>query len=460
MKKISFLLLFLFSGVVLFSQKLNPFIETARVNSGVTFTNLKFIDNNTFVLGGWYRDTGENILWKYDSNGSVLDSVVFDNHEAQSTYLIEILNDSILIFGGARDSENYYLTVRILDFQFNSLLYKEFPLETRIQYGRAGYKSLKNRNYLFLSNIGESYYYKFDENYNLIYYKKYKERTLSLNPTTMGDSGFMFLSVRHNVYFDTLFNHTVFENFPYSYDFSAPLGSDIVKTPNGKMWHTGMLDYDLTLVHFEADYSSFTHYDYFGSYQELSCFGRYNSIAYNRDTSILYAVGMFSYPPYNPSFGSNMAFPFWVAKMDQDTLLWHRSYSDSYYYFPVNIEVGPDGYLYLLATRYDVDNQPRYVESVVFKISNEGEVGIINQESDFSDELSVYPNPGSVSLQVNGSDFSQGVFTLYNCRGIPVLTEHIVGQQVINTTNLQPGIYFYRMQTQNHAIYQGKWVKK
>ncbi|MFO7864811.1 MAG: T9SS type A sorting domain-containing protein, partial [Salinivirgaceae bacterium] len=73
--------------------------------------------------------------------------------------------------------------------------------------------------------------------------------------------------------------------------------------------------------------------------------------------------------------------------------------------------------------------------------------------------ISVYPNPGTEQITIDPGRFT-GVFTMYNLHGKIMVSQQLHERSSIHTTDLAPGIYFYRFVNSKGEIASGKWVKK
>lgn len=77
------------------------------------------------------------------------------------------------------------------------------------------------------------------------------------------------------------------------------------------------------------------------------------------------------------------------------------------------------------------------------------------------DNVSLYPNPVKNELVIdtkNNPEISE--FVMYNCLGQEVLRKQIsIGKNLINTSELTDGLYFYSLVSNNKPVKQGKLVK-
>lgn len=124
------------------------------------------------------------------------------------------------------------------------------------------------------------------------------------------------------------------------------------------------------------------------------------------------------------------------------------------------MEVGPDGMLYLPASRYNVVEQPDYSDAVIFRINAQGNmVGVDNPEP-VQAEINVYPNPGRDKLHIRFGGQNNALFQLYNMQGKLIKTHRMRNNTIIHTQELPSGIYLYRIIGSNDKIYTGKWIKQ
>jgi Secretion system C-terminal sorting domain len=74
-------------------------------------------------------------------------------------------------------------------------------------------------------------------------------------------------------------------------------------------------------------------------------------------------------------------------------------------------------------------------------------------------KINVYPNPFNNQLIVENSEFSTGKLTLYNNLGSFLLKKDIFGNEIIDTTNLPSGMYFYKVSNKNSVVKTGTLMK-
>jgi hypothetical protein len=428
--RFAFMLVSLFLFLCLPAQELSLFAE-ANHGGSVTYLDLEFMEDNLFV-SGWHRDSGKGIIWKYDRHGSFIDSVVIEDSDSSSVMLLKKENGYLLGFGRDRRNDSIFIATRKYDAQLNLLWKKEFYINEGWIIKKIRVFPFKNRHYTFIYYAGHgASFLKFDKDYNVLNFTHNANMTISAyDPVDYTDLGFVFSTYRSHVYLDTLFNISGVEIYPYNPMIDDTPFGELIEINEDKRWFCGEYGENKTfsLMHFSDNYQTLTVYPYFGSHYEHSKYGYLRSIATNSDTSVIYATGLQTDAfPHAVAFGSAVAYPFWVARLNADSIVWYQFYNDGNYYYPINMEVGEDNCLYLACTRYEVDLSPSYSESVIFKITP-GEVGIANNLQKTS--ISVYPNPGQNQLYIETGN-NRGVFSMYNLSGQIVLSQELNGKGVL-----------------------------
>jgi hypothetical protein len=93
-----------------------------------------------------------------------------------------------------------------------------------------------------------------------------------------------------------------------------------------------------------------------------------------------------------------------------------------------------------------------------------GDSGIVSGINDYNDDrlhFSLFPNPVSNELQVKSSTLEPYQIEVYNLNGKKVFSENAMGlNNKFNTSDLSPGIYFYRITTGKNRYYSGKIIKE
>jgi len=452
---------------MLTAQNFETFTE-ARHSGSVTYLDLEFFDDSLLYVTGWHRDSGTGILWKYNHQGQKLDSVLLKEHESHSQYLIKKEGDSILTFGIDQINDIKYFTIRSFDKDL-SLMWTKFT--EMGQHGLIrkfrGYP-LIDKFYIFIQHSAGISWFKLDEKYDTEQHIYDDQIPATMpEPIRILDSGFVFSKLFWERIIDTSFSYIDTSVFPYvdSLDWT-PFG-DALPTKDG-IWYCGRSGQNdhYSMIHLSDNYQQITTYPGRGSYGQNSRYAHLRSIASNKDSTVIYSAGLMTdaYPYWVP-FGSDSAYPFWVSRMNPDTLLWQKYYTDGYYYHPLNMEVGPDDALYLACTRYDVRNQPAFSESVVLRINKDGIIGGTvglddNHDVINSNETQVYPNPGNKYLNIEIPEVSAAKLYLYNLQGKIMNASNFRKKYRLNTSAMSTGVYIYKIVSHSGKIYSGKWIKK
>ncbi len=135
------------------------------------------------------------------------------------------------------------------------------------------------------------------------------------------------------------------------------------------------------------------------------------------------------------------------------------------YFFYSNPKPTSDsGFIVRLSKKSDINSYPDSLFTI--KFDKEGPfVGIDNPIGIKQTNHLLYPNPGysKVHLELTKSTCQKGevCFELYTLQGIKAAQWNTrETRTLINTTNLPPGVYLYRITRQGKQLASGKWVKK
>ncbi|ALO14894.1 hypothetical protein L21SP5_01239 [Salinivirga cyanobacteriivorans] len=454
-----FVLFFVLSFMVSKAQPLEPLISVGHSGS-VTFIGMQFIDDTLWV-SGWHRDNGDDIIWKYDENGALLDSTVF-HLPGGTLYNFVPYGDSVVVIGvQSEDNDKGRLVLHCLDRNLDLVWtsYVPYDFDPVI----LGFRYFEHFQRRFVAiQTPATQFFKFDEDFNFV--EQHRTSTfLNFEPIKYTDHSFHFAkNGGFIVELDTSFNEidTLYHGFGV---FSS--SGNIMS--NGK---DGYIATSLTLDHFntinfrDSTYQVVQNYPYFGHSDEYPHYTDFRSLAPNPDTSRIFASG---YLPLNQSphpvyLGSYNTNELWVSYLTPDSMLWHQFYADStYYYFLTNMTMGPDGSLYLASSRYDVTNQPDYSDAVIFKFNAEGDMLVgNNEEVSMQRKHRAYPNPGTNYLNVEIPEVSAAKLYVYNLQGKMVQKGSFRKKYRLNTSAMQTGIYIYKIVSNSGNIYSGKWIKK
>ena len=85
-------------------------------------------------------------------------------------------------------------------------------------------------------------------------------------------------------------------------------------------------------------------------------------------------------------------------------------------------------------------------------------VGINGRDENIS--TSVYPNPITTQLNITLANNQSSIIILYDITSRKLLQQSFVNSVSINTTQLESGIYFYEVRSDNKMVRNGKVVKE
>lgn len=171
---------------------------------------------------------------------------------------------------------------------------------------------------------------------------------------------------------------------------------------------------------------------------------------------------------FNPSQFPWQSHPTCIQITIMDTslnIIGHHFYGGDAVYMPHKIISTSDGGALIVGNRYDHTNPSvRLYHPFALKINNQGLVVAEIEDQDYPVSYSaiVFPNPGKEFLHLtSGIQLNNGIFTLYDIRGRPVLTKEIIATEMqFDTSNLASGMYVWRIVRNNKVMDSGKWVKE
>ncbi len=439
------------------AQPLEPLISVGHGGS-VTFIGMRFIDDTLWV-SGLHRDNGDDIIWKYDENGNLLDSTVF-HLPGGTLYNFVPYGDSVVVIGvQSADNDKGKLVLHCLDRNLDLVWtrYVSYDFDPVI----LGFRYFEHFQHRFVAiQTPATQFFKFDEGFNFLMQRR-TSTFLNCEPIKYTDNSFHFAkNGGFIVEIDTSFN----EIDTLYHGFGVFIGNIMSNGKDGYIATSVTLDHFNTINFRDSTYQVVQNYPYFGHSDEYPHYTDFRSLAPNPDTSRIFASG---YLPLNQSphpvyLGSYNTNEIWVSYLTPDSMLWHQFYADStYYYFLINMTIGPDGSLYLASSRYDVANQPDYSDAVIFKFNAEGDM-LLSASEDVALQRKhyVYPNPGKNHLNIEIPKVSAAKLYLYNLQGKIMNTSNFRKKCRLNTATLPTGIYIYKIVSNSGEIYSGKWIKK
>ncbi|ALO14896.1 hypothetical protein L21SP5_01241 [Salinivirga cyanobacteriivorans] len=460
--RILFVLFFALSFMASKAQPLEPLISVGHGGS-VTIIGMQFIDDTLWV-SGLHRDNGDNIIWKYNENGTLLDSTVFPLYGG-TLYNFVPYGDSVVVIGvQAGDNDKGKLVLHCLDRNLD-LVWSKFVTYDFDPY-IMGFRHFRGFQRRFVEiQTGATQFFKFDKDFNFI--EQYKIAAhLNFEPIKYTDHSFHFGKGGAFIFeLDTTFN--VIDTLYLGLGVFSHSGN-IMSNGKGVYVATSstMINNEVYYeIHFrDSTYQVVQNYPYFGHSDDDPRYTYFRSMAPNPDTSRIFASGYLpaNQAPHPVHLGSYNTNEIWVSYLTPDSMLWHQFYADStYYYFLTNMTMGPDGSLYLASSRYNVSNQPDYSDAVIFKFNAEGDMLVgNNEEVSMQRKHRAYPNPGTNYLNVEIPEVSAAKLYVYNLQGKMLQMTSFRKKHRLNTSAMPNGIYIYKIVSNSGNIYSGKWIKK
>ncbi len=442
------------------AQQLEPFISTAH-NGSVTYIAMNVIDDTLWV-SGVQKDNLKGIIWKYSDKGVLLDSIVFPDAENQVIFNFIPYGDSVVTIGThSPATDEGQLVIRCLDKNLNQIWTKTFdyPYNPYI----LGFRTFERFNKRFIAiQTPVTQFFKLDKQFNVLETKS-METIYNFEPVKFTNRGFHFAkNGGWIVEIDTNFNEV--DTLFHGYGFLVSSGNLMSNGNNGYIGTSQNLESYYQINYRDSNYQIVNNYPFIGHQDEHPRYTFYRTMLPNHDTTRIFASGFLNqnqvpHPVHLGSWDSNK---FWVAYLNQDSMLWYRFYEDSiYYYLTTNMALGSDGSLYLAASRYNAAEQADYSDAVIFKFNTEGDMLVGNKpEPQLQKAVKVYPNPGTNQLNIEIPEPANSTILLYNIQGKLVQSKQFRKQCQLNTEGLTQGIYFYRILTKPGEVFTGKWIKE
>ena len=445
------------------AQTFEPIITKHHAGS-VTPLGMCFKDDALFI-SGLHRDSGVGIIWKYDRFGNFIDSLVIDVADRHAIYELKVIGDSILALGTQNNGDSSQLAIYCITDNLEILWSKTIELGYYSYYvfGLRHFK-FENQNIIHIKT-DRNHFFRFDKDYNLLYQIRYRG-IFNFEPIGCTENG--FISTMHGTYvieLDTLFNVIdTLGNEPYGY-----YGRDgnIIATGNQSYISTGPeINGIPNILYTNSNYEVINSIPLEGATSDItiSRYTYHRTLLPNSDTSKIYFSGILNYAqsPHIVDLGCNHPSKIFIGCSDKDTVKWHQIFGDSiHYYLTTNMTLGLNGDFYISASRYNAQEQPSYTDAVIFRFSKEGDL-LVGESNEVTHTIApkVYPNPGKNYLQIEIPEYAESIVHLYDLQGKIVQVENFTHKTRLSTESLNEGIYFYRITTQNGAVYNGKWIKK
>ena len=123
----------------------------------------------------------------------------------------------------------------------------------------------------------------------------------------------------------------------------------------------------------------------------------------------------------------------------------------------------PNGGYVIAGTVWDFYNYPdsAYQRDILIVTKNYGSpfVNIDENINPNVGNINIYPNPGSNQIKISSS-LKNLQIQLYDYTGGQIIERNIEYSSSVNTSDIPPGIYFYKILQDNRIVKIGKWVRK
>jgi hypothetical protein len=185
----------------------------------------------------------------------------------------------------------------------------------------------------------------------------------------------------------------------------------------------------------------------------------YQGVSNYYDNTYVGGTSNFNYA--NPFFSTSDSW-FHLVKVNPDlTPIWENWYGGDAYYFLYSILATSDGGCLMVGNRYDYEIQEQERDIHVVKVNSEGLIVWTQEIRPDQHMFSIYPNPGSnqINLKMPAREYD---FELFGLNGQVLIKQQVnIENNTINTSNLRPEMYFYRISdTKSKIIQTGKWIKQ
>jgi hypothetical protein len=142
---------------------------------------------------------------------------------------------------------------------------------------------------------------------------------------------------------------------------------------------------------------------------------------------------------------------------------WEKSLGNDAYYEAFSITGTKSGGCLLLASKYSYSPESDSEELVLFRISQNGDLGQLILGVDQKEKFinNIFPNPGQNQINLTLIENRNGIFKLYNIEGKLVYSQIYSGTQVTFGLPVLPkGMYLYEVINDDGKMERGKWIKQ
>ncbi|MCK9453128.1 MAG: T9SS type A sorting domain-containing protein [Bacteroidales bacterium] len=418
------------------------------------------------------------LLIKLNHHGVFLDSIQFnfEGHNTLISQLLKSIDDQIILLSlfheASAHGNNGGLLLNYVDNELNISQSTTFVADSNYRILSAN-GNVSNEGHLFLSISGHlsgalfhSYLIETNNDFDIL-----KSRFLNTAPSSyfqlrkLDNNNYWAINELTNKYeiFDSQFNRIQEQIIPeyLTSSFGVKWESDssffLLGDKSNDYHSLGFIN-----QHYPIDTANY-YYNKWQTSDTLNAPANLNGIDFKNKDS-LFIGGTHNMPyvldPYHyPS-------PSWFVILQTDSLLnirWERLYGGDANYVMSRIIATRDGGCLVAGTRFDYQNNETQTDIIVLKLNSEGLLVSQNElQESLLREAIVYPNPGSEAIQIRlAVQHPKALLELFDSQGKLVLSQQLYEKESrINTEQLPPGTYIYRLSAATGLNENGKWVKR
>jgi hypothetical protein len=187
--------------------------------------------------------------------------------------------------------------------------------------------------------------------------------------------------------------------------------------------------------------------------------GFHNNLSMITNDNIFYA-GTSNIDIFNPFFSTWKSW-FLIAKIDHNfNTKWERYYGGDAYYSLIATKATQDSGCVVAGYRYDYQTQNLERDVYILKVNEDGLITWAHNIPEVTKEILIYPNPGFDKIYIK--TFKENLrIELFDSNGQKMIRQKVINQNItLNTSNLNSGVYIYRILNENNkTIETGKWIK-
>lgn len=215
-------------------------------------------------------------------------------------------------------------------------------------------------------------------------------------------------------------------------------------------------DYQLGIIETDLQ-NNLLKYNDFGKNDTTDYPGNHNTMDFLEIDNIYYGgTSNLTYPYFS-------TIPSWLLlnKIDEDlNLKWQKYYGGDACYLLMSILLTQDGGCVLAGSRFDYQTQNQERDVYILKVNEDGLITWARNIPKVTKEILIYPNPGNDKIYIKTFKVNLSI-ELFDSKGHEMIKHKIINQNInLNTSNLNSGVYLYRILNENNIIIEtGQWIK-